>query len=68
MGFWVSGKVNNLKSSVRYKSKLRMGYMTFRRVLMILCEMFLRHHLSSTRQVALLVIGRVRVDGHGYSL
>ena len=46
-----------------HKSKLRMGYMTFRGVLIIPCDMLLRVHLSSTSIISLLGSGRVEVDG-----
>ena len=62
MGYWVTGQVRNIWSSAKYKSKLMMGDMTHRRVIMIQCEMFLRYHLRSTRGIDLLGSVRNRVD------
>ena len=65
MKYWVAVQMRTMMSSVMYNIKLRIGYMTLRRALMIPCEMFLREHLSVIRRIALLVSGRVRVDGRG---
>ena len=62
MGYWATLQVRTMSSSVVYKSKLIMGVMPLRRVLIITCEMFLSSQLRSTRRIAILVSGRGRVD------
>ena len=51
-----------------YKSKFSIGNMILRRVLMILCEVFLPDHLSNNRRISLIGSGRGIVDGLGYTL
>ena len=65
MGHWVAGHMRTMMSSVIYKSEFNMRDMVIRRVLIISCETFLRSHLRNTRRIALLGIGRGRVDGLG---
>ena len=68
MGYWVVDQERTMRISVMHKSKLRMGGITLRRVLIIPCEMFLREHFMSTRIIALLGSGRGIIDDHGDSL
>ena len=68
MGSWLAGQVKTIKNSVMHKSKLRMKGMILMRVLMILCEIFLRAHLKNIVIIYLLVSDRVRNDGLGDSL
>ena len=50
--------MRTMRSSVVYQSKFRMEYMTFRRVLMIIFEIFLRGYLRNNRIVDILGSGR----------
>ena len=68
IGYWVAVQIRTMRSSVIYKSKLRMGDMTHSIFLVIPFEIFFRDHLRSNRIIYLLVIGRVIVYGRGYSL
>ena len=54
MVYWVAVQVRTMRSSVMYKNKFRMVDMTLRRVLRILCGMFLRVHLRINRSIDLL--------------
>ena len=54
IGYWVAVQIRTMRSSVIYKSKLRMGDMTLRRFLMISCEIFLRTNLSSTISIDII--------------
>ena len=51
-----------------YKSKFSMWEMILRRFLMIKFEVFLRYHLSNTRNISMIVSVRGRVDGLGNAL
>ena len=68
MGHWIAGQLRNMMRIVMCKSNLRMGENILTRVLMMLCEVFLRAHLRIARSISLLVSGRGRVDGLGGAL
>ena len=57
--------MRTMRSSVMYRSKLRMGDMNLIKFLIITCDMLLRVHLRSSRSTALLGSGSGRVDGCG---
>ena len=48
--------MRNMKSSIIRKNKLIMGDITLRKILMILCGMFRRTHLSSIRKILFLEV------------
>ena len=68
MEYWVSVQVSTMSSSVIYKSKFRMGYITLSGVLMIPCEILLRSHFRNTRSIDIIVSGRGVVYGLGDAL
>ena len=68
MGHCIAGQGRNIMRSVMCKSNLSMGENILRRVLMILCAVFLRDHLRSSRSIVLIGIGRGVVDGLGDTL
>ena len=68
VGYWVAGQVRTLMSRVLYNSKLSMGNIVLRRVLMVSYEMFSIGHLKNTSIIALLGSDRSRVGALGDSL
>ena len=62
IGHWMAGQVCTIMSIVMYKSKLRMKKIALR-ILMIICEFFLRGHLRSERSIDLLGSVRGIVNG-----
>ena len=68
MGHWIAGQLRNMMRIVMCKSNLRMGENILTRVLMMLCEVFLRAHLSNSVNIYMLGSGRSRVCGLGDAL
>ena len=65
MEYWMAGQVRTMLISVMQKSKLWVGRIILRRVLMTLCEMLFRDHFRNTSIIAMLGSGRGRVGGLG---
>ena len=68
MGYWVAIQVSTMRSNFMLESKFRMGDMTLRKVLMILCGVLLRDDLRNTRNISLLVSGRGIFDDLGCAI
>ena len=68
MGYWITGQVRTIMSSVLCKSYFMVGENILRRVIMIPCAVFFRAHLRSSSSIALLGSGRGRVDSLGHAL
>ena len=68
MGYWMAGQVRTTRSSVTYKNKSRIGFMTLISILMIPCDIFLSIYLESIRVIGPIGSCRGRVDGRGGAL
>ena len=68
MGYCVAGQVSTMMSIVMYKINFRLGYMILSRFFVILCEMFLRAHMSNNSIISLIVSAVCIFDGLGGAL